>query len=85
MKCSNCTSDAMYALTPERVSPVYYCGIHLPVFLQSAASKGLLDLPIAPTKGKSAPKPEPVVVEEEPVVEETPAEPETEELESDEE
>lgn len=88
MKCSNCTSDALYALAPERVSPVYYCAPHLPAFLWAAASKGQLDLPTPPapaptsSKKKSAPVEEPAP-EEEPVVSES--EPEVEDSESDEE
>ena len=70
MTCSNCSSEAIYALEYERVSPVYYCGRHLPAFLRAAASKGQLTIkpkeaPVS--KKKSAPA-APVV--EEPVVEE---------------
>lgn len=88
MKCSNCTSDALYALAPERVSPVYYCSSHLPAFLRVAASKGQLDLSIPPApapttnKKKSAPVEEPAP-EEEPAAPES--EPEVEDSESDEE
>lgn len=82
MTCSNCASDALYALDPERVSPVYYCGRCLPPFLRVAASKGQLtinEISPAPSKKKNdpAPEPEPEVVEEpvaEEPVEETPAE-----------
>lgn len=83
MTCSNCSAEAVYALENERVSPVYYCGKHLPVFLRMAASKGQLTIPApvestaetASSKKKSktvsAPDPEPVV--EEPVLVEEPA------------
>lgn len=86
MTCSNCSSPALYALNNERVSPVYYCGKHLPAFLRGAAAKGQLDLPVVEStsskkKSKAEPAPEPtpepeasaeVVIEDEPVVEEEP-------------
>ena len=86
MTCSNCSSEALYALNHERVSPVYYCGKCLPAFLRVAASKGQLNLPVVETvstkkKSKAEPAPEPtpepeasaeVVVEDAPVVEEEP-------------
>lgn len=86
MTCSNCSSQALYALNPERVSPVYYCGKCLPAFLRVAASKGQLNIPaVEPVstkkKSKAEPAPEPapepeasaeVVVEDAPAVEEEP-------------
>ena len=86
MTCSNCSSEALYALNHERVSPVYYCGKCLPAFLRVAASKGQLNLPaVEPVSTKKKSKAEPeasaeVVVEDAPVVEEEPLvveEPET--------
>ena len=86
MTCSNCSSEALYLLDQERVSPVYYCGKCLPAFLRVAASKGQLNIPamepvLPKKKSKSEPAPEPtpepeasaeVVVEDVPVVEEEP-------------
>lgn len=85
MICSNCSSEAIYALINERVSSVYYCGRCLPPFLRAAAAKGQLNIPVEPvstpkkkSKVESVPEPEAAV---EPVVEDEPAltaeEPET--------
>ncbi len=77
MTCSNCSSEAIYALTSERVSAVYYCGRHLPPYLRVSAAKGQLTLPkveVTPSAKKKAksepePTPEPEIIEE-PIVEE---------------
>lgn len=84
MTCSNCSSQAIYALLNERVSAVYYCGRCLPTFLRAAAAKGQLNIPVEPTStSKKKPKIEPALepeavvepaLEDEPVVAETPLE-----------
>lgn len=43
MKCDNCSRAAIYVYGPKPLSPVHYCGQHLPSFLSAQARAGLLE------------------------------------------
>ena len=45
MKCSNCSTDAVYVINDPGVSVVYYCNRCLPEPLKVRANAGQLDLP----------------------------------------
>lgn len=79
-KCTNCGANADYTTAQPYVNPVHYCAKCLPVWLRDRASRG--EFPVAkpePTHvvAEEAPakKAKKVVVVEEPVIEETTAEP----------
>lgn len=42
MQCSNCADEAMYIYDPRGAVATYFCGAHLPSFLQKSAKSGLL-------------------------------------------
>jgi hypothetical protein len=41
MKCSNCSEDAEYTISPVYASTVHYCIKHIPQYLRLGASEGL--------------------------------------------
>lgn len=55
MKCSNCSSDAKFAVNDAGVSPAYYCISCLPKSLKTRAEAGQLDLPKPTQTKKSTP------------------------------
>lgn len=42
MKCANCDRDAFYIYQITKQVEVFYCGTHLPNFLESRRKAGLL-------------------------------------------
>ena len=79
MKCANCNEDALYIYQITLSSQIFYCNTHLPSFLLKAKKAGLLQTTDAlktvleeGLKNIATPMPKPVVVEEEPVIEEAP-------------
>lgn len=42
MNCSNCADEALYIYDPRGALATYFCGVHLPSFLQKSAKAGLL-------------------------------------------
>lgn len=42
MHCSNCADEAMYIYDPRGAVATYFCGSHLPSFLQKSAKSGAL-------------------------------------------
>lgn len=44
MKCANCSSSALYVYRITQGTSIYYCGAHLPKFLESRKRAGHLAL-----------------------------------------
>lgn len=70
MKCANCKDDALYEYRVTLKSSLFYCGKHLPKFLELRKKADLIPVTEAFNTAKeeaiaklSAPKPEPVVEE----------------------
>jgi hypothetical protein len=69
MKCVNCGNDALYQYKISEVDSMFYCGTHLPRFLESQRKAGSLSITAAFTALQ-----EEVFASLAPVVEEAPAE-----------
>lgn len=50
MKCANCQTSAMYEYRLTQESSVFYCGTHLPAFLEPRRRAGALKITSALTE-----------------------------------